>query len=185
MRWAKHKGHSRVHEGMQEQFTRKLASNLKPEFALCSNAGRLFQRRGSIWKGDSSSTRQNTQRAIGRPVTSNPIGMTRPRRPTAQISRSNGQMTTLNDHCKLQSSMEFNVRHMEAFGCFINQVLVSKTSSTAQQHSTAAQQSFFSVNTTLAKKLRQPHKPNIGACMLEGSRACARCARLSQFFWPG
>ena len=41
--------------------------------------------------------------------------------------------------------------------------------------------------TTLAKKikLRQPRKPNIGACMLERSRTCATCARLSQFFWPG
>ena len=35
------------------------------------------------------------------------------------------------------------------------------------------------------KKLRQPRKPNIGACMLERSRACATCARLSQLFWPG
>ena len=35
---------------------------------------------------------------------------------------------------------------------------------------------------SLAKKLRQPRKPNIGACMLERSRACATCARLSQFF---
>ena len=29
------------------------------------------------------------------------------------------------------------------------------------------------------KKLRQPRKPNIGACMLERLRACATCARLS------
>ena len=35
------------------------------------------------------------------------------------------------------------------------------------------------------KKLRQAHKPNIGASMLDRSRACATCARLSQFFWPG
>ena len=35
------------------------------------------------------------------------------------------------------------------------------------------------------KKMRQARKPNIGACMLDRSRACATCARLSQFFWPG
>ena len=35
------------------------------------------------------------------------------------------------------------------------------------------------------KKLRQARKPNIGTCMLERSRACATCAQLSQFFWPG
>ena len=35
------------------------------------------------------------------------------------------------------------------------------------------------------KKLKQARKPNIGACMLDRSRACATCARLSQFFWPG
>ena len=32
------------------------------------------------------------------------------------------------------------------------------------------------------KKLRQARKPHIGACMLDRSRACATCARLSQFF---
>ena len=32
------------------------------------------------------------------------------------------------------------------------------------------------------KKLKQARKPNIGACMLDRSRACATCARLSQFF---
>ena len=32
------------------------------------------------------------------------------------------------------------------------------------------------------KKLRQARKPNIGACMLDRSRACATCVRLSQFF---
>ena len=35
------------------------------------------------------------------------------------------------------------------------------------------------------KKLRQARKPNIGAYMLDRSRACAMCARWSQFFWPG
>ena len=41
-----------------------------------------------------------------------------------------------------------------------------------------------SCTTTLAKKKwRQPRKPHIGACMLERSRACAACARLSQFFF--
>ena len=46
--------------------------------------------------------------------------------------------------------------------------------------------SFFAVpSTTLAKKLRQPRKPNIGSCMLERSHACATCARLSQFFGRG
>ena len=138
MRWAKHKGIVEFMKECEEQFTRKLASNLKREFTLCSNAGRLFQRRGSIWKGDSSSMRQSTQRVKGIPVTSNPIGMTRPRKLTAQISRSNGQMTTLNDYCKLQSSVELHVRHMEAFGCFINQVFGYPRP--------AAQHSFFSVN---------------------------------------
>ena len=42
-----------------------------------------------------------------------------------------------------------------------------------------------SSTTTLAKKLRQLRKPNIGACMLERSHVCVTCARLSQFFWPG
>ena len=35
------------------------------------------------------------------------------------------------------------------------------------------------------KKLRQAHKPNIGTCMLDRSRASATCARLSHLFWPG
>ena len=38
---------------------------------------------------------------------------------------------------------------------------------------------------TLAKKIETARKPNIGTCMLERSRACATCARLPQFFWPG
>ena len=32
------------------------------------------------------------------------------------------------------------------------------------------------------KKLKQARKPNIGACMLDRSRACVTCARLFQFF---
>ena len=35
------------------------------------------------------------------------------------------------------------------------------------------------------KKLKQARKPNIGVRMLDRSRACATCAWLFQFFWPG
>ena len=41
----------------------------------------------------------------------------------------------------------------------------------------------FSVILPWPKKLRWARKPNIGACMLDRSRACATCARLSQFFF--
>ena len=52
-------------------------------------------------------------------------------------------------------------------------------------HSTPQSVAGLSGPTTLAKKLRQPRKPNYGACMLERARACAPVCAVVSIFLPG
>ena len=77
--------------------------------------------------------------------------------------------------------------------CFQIKITEPNDSLMTPNENSDADDSFIDVNTNdglwhvlpWPKKLRQARKPNIGACMLDRSRACATCARLSQFFRQG